>query len=210
MVVLYFSDADPAGWQMPISIARKLQAMQVSLFPDLDFQVHRVALTPDQVREYGLPSTPLKASEQRGEDWTKATGLEQTEIDALASLRPDLLESITRDAIAPFYDHDLDRRVDAAYRDWTERAQVALDSALDQDHLDRLRTEAEARLGELRQQIDAINDQLRIDVSDLDLPPIVVPEADLTGKTHPLPLLDSWWSFADQCQALIDSKAYRE
>jgi Protein of unknown function (DUF3631) len=39
MVVLYFSDADPAGWQMPISVARKLQAMRVSLFPDLDVQV---------------------------------------------------------------------------------------------------------------------------------------------------------------------------
>jgi hypothetical protein len=55
MVVLYFSDADPAGWQMPISVSRKLQAMQVSLFPELEFEVHRVALTPDQVREYGLP-----------------------------------------------------------------------------------------------------------------------------------------------------------
>jgi hypothetical protein len=72
-----------------------------------------------------------------------------------------------------------------------------------------LRTEAAARLSELREQIDAINNELRIDVSDLDLPPIEVPEADLTGKTHPLPLLDSWWSFADQCRALINSKAYR-
>ena len=31
-------------------------------------------------------------------------GVEQTEIDALASLRPDLLRQIARDAIAPFYD----------------------------------------------------------------------------------------------------------
>jgi hypothetical protein len=86
MVVLYFSDADPAGWQMPISVARKLQAMQVSLFPELDFEVHRVALTPNQVREYGLPSTPLKDTERRGDAWQAAMGVEQTEIDALASL----------------------------------------------------------------------------------------------------------------------------
>ena len=55
MVVLYFADADPAGWQMGISVARKLQACQASLFPELEFQLRRVALTPDQVREYGLP-----------------------------------------------------------------------------------------------------------------------------------------------------------
>ena len=38
-VVLYFSDCDPAGWQMPISVARKLQAFRELLGP-FDFQVH--------------------------------------------------------------------------------------------------------------------------------------------------------------------------
>ena len=109
LVVLYFADCDPAGWQMPISVGRKLQA-----FPELlggfEFELHRVALTPDQVREYGLPSTPLKDTERRGDAWRRETGVEQTEIDALASLRPDLLRQIARGAIAPFYDHELDRR----------------------------------------------------------------------------------------------------
>jgi hypothetical protein len=209
MIVFYFSDADPAGWQMPISVARKLQAFNVSLFPELDFAVHRVALTPDQVREYRLPSTPLKDTEKRGDAWQAAMGVEQTEIDALASLQPDLLRRLARDAIAPFYDYELERRVEDAYWDWKAQAQVALDEALDQDHLDRLRAEAAGRLGELREQIDAINDELRIDVGDLDLPPIVVPQADLTGKTHPMPLLASSWPFAEQCRRLIDSKAYR-
>jgi hypothetical protein len=209
MVVLYFSDADPAGWQMPISVARKLQAFKAGLFPELDFEVHRVGLTPDQVREYGLPSTPLKDTELRGDAWRAAMGVAQTEVDALASLRPDLLRRLARDAIAPFYDFELDRRVQAAYEDWRERAQEALDDVLDQDHLDRLRTEATAKLEELREQIDAINDELRIDVSDLDLPPIVVPEADLTGKAYPMALLDSSWSFTKQCRRLIASKAYR-
>ena len=59
MVVLCFSDCDPSGWQMPISIGRKLQAFKALLFPDLEFQVRRVALLPEQVRAHGLPSTPL-------------------------------------------------------------------------------------------------------------------------------------------------------
>ena len=60
-------------------------------FPDLDYEVHRAVLTPEQVREYGLPSRPLKETERRGDAWRTQMGIEQTEIDALASLPPDLL-----------------------------------------------------------------------------------------------------------------------
>jgi hypothetical protein len=42
--VLYFSDFDPSGWQMAISVSRKLQALRDLLHHDLDIQVHPVAL----------------------------------------------------------------------------------------------------------------------------------------------------------------------
>ena len=209
MVVFYFSDCDPSGWQMPISVARKLQAFRATLYPQLDFQVHRVALTPDQVREYDLPSTPLKDTERRGDAWQAAQGVEQTEIDALAALQPRLLRRIAHDALDPFQDHTLARRVADAYARWRSQAQAALDAALDAEHLERIRAEATERLGELREQIDAINDALRIDPGDVELPPVEVPTADLNGAVHPLPLLDSGWSFAEQCLRLKDSKAYR-
>jgi hypothetical protein len=96
MVVLCFSDADPAGWQMPVSIGRKLQAFK-TLFPGMpEFAMYRVALTPQQVGEFGLPSTPLKDTEKRADRWRAAWGVEQTEIDALASLRPELLDQVAR------------------------------------------------------------------------------------------------------------------
>lgn len=208
MVVLYFSDCDPSGWQMPISVARKLQAFKAALFPGLEFEVHRVALTPEQVREYGMPSTPLKDTEKRGDAWQAAMGVEQTEIDALASLQPDLLRAIARDAIAPFYDRTLNTRVWRAYGQWQDEAQAAVGEVIDPARLEQIRNEAAARLDELRDQIDAINNQLRIDPGDVALPPIEVPTAQLDG-VHPLPLLDSGWTFARQCRALIDSKAYR-
>jgi hypothetical protein len=85
MVVLCFSDADPAGWQMPISISRKVQAFKALHFPDLDVQVHRVALTPDQVREYGLPSSPLKDTEKRGDAWRAAGGAVLAQADLALS-----------------------------------------------------------------------------------------------------------------------------
>lgn len=209
MQVFYFSDADPAGWQMPVSVARKLQALAVLLPGMPDFEVRRVALTPDQVRAYGLPSTPLKDTERRGDRWRAAMGVEQTEIDALASLQPDLLRRIARDALAPFFDPSLDHRVMRAYGEWQDAAQAVVDAALDTERLERIRLEAGQKLAELRNEIDAINDALRVDVGDFDLPPIVVPEAHASGSNG-TPLLDSRWDFADQCRALINSKAYRD
>ena len=209
MVVFYFSDCDPAGWQMPISVARKLQALQIGFFPDLDVQLHRVALTPDQVREYGLPSTPLKDTEKRGDAWQAAMGVEQTEIDALASLRPDLLRQLARDAIKPFFDSTLDARAYRVADEWRREAQAVVDNSIDQEQLDHLRVEFEAKLAELRSEIDSINDALRIDLRDFDVPPVPpVPEPELAASNG-LPLLDSGSSFADQCKRLIDSKAYR-
>jgi hypothetical protein len=208
MVVLYFSDADPSGWQMPVSVGRKLQAFKASLFPEIEFTVHRVALTPDQVREYGLPSTPLKDTERRGDRWRAAMHVEQTEIDALASLRPDLLTRIALEAVYPFFDLTLDRRVFEARARWLTEAQAVIDGAMDHDHIERLRTEAGVKLAELQTEIDAINNALQIDASHFDLPEVVVPEAQLNGEGG-TPLLDSRWTFAEQCRRLIDSKAYR-
>jgi hypothetical protein len=209
MVVLYFSDCDPSGWNMPIEVGRKLQAFKACLYPDLEFEVHRVALTPDQVREYGLPSTPLKDTEKRGDRWRAEMGVEQTEIDALASLRPDLLLQITRNAIAPFYDSDLDRVVDEARQDWIDRAIAVVLDGMDVEQMARIRTEATEKLDAMREQIAEFNEQLQIDVDDFDLPDIDIPDAQINYSLQPKPLLDSWWSFAEQCKALIDSKAYR-
>ena len=139
--------------------------------------------------------------------------VEQTEIDALASLRPDLLQEIARNALDPFYDNTLDWRVFNAKGEWLDDAQACIDESIDQRHIDRLRAEAEEKLAEMRDKIDAINDALQLDTSAFDLPPFEIPEAeveaDLIGRVHTLPLLDSTWDFALQCKALIDSKAYR-
>lgn len=208
LVVLYFSDCDPAGWQMPISVGRKLQAFR-ELLGGFDFELHRVALTPDQVREYGLPSTPLKDTEKRADGWRQATGVEQTEIDALASLRPDLLRRIARDALSPFYDYELDRSVARAREAWIREALEVINRDIDGEHLARIRAEAERKLAQMREQIAELNDQLRIDASDFDLPALDIPAPDTGGREPPEPLLDSWWPFAGQCRALIASKSYQ-
>ena len=108
-IVLYFADFDPAGWQMPVSVSRKLQALRDLHHPDLQIDVHRVCLTLDQVRAFDLPSSPLKETERRGDRWVAIMRRAQTEIDALAALHPGAIGRLAEDAIAPFFEFDPDQ-----------------------------------------------------------------------------------------------------
>lgn len=142
LAVLYFSDFDPAGHQMPISVARKLQALRDLRFPELDARVIPAALTLDQVVGLGLPSTPLKETERRADRWRDATGREQTEIDALAALNPGALVAIAEEAVAPFFDATLSARHYQRARAWENAAARWLAGWPDLDALNATITEA--------------------------------------------------------------------
>jgi hypothetical protein len=95
---------------MSVSLARKLQAHIVREFDDLDVRLIRVALTFDQVQEFKLPDSPIKEGDKRAAAWRARWGYDQVEIDALAALRPDLLDRIARAAVAPYFDVTLESR----------------------------------------------------------------------------------------------------
>jgi hypothetical protein len=166
MVVLVCADADPAGYQMAISLGHKLRAMKEAFFPGLSFRIVPTALTVEQVKELGLPSTPLKETERRADRWRLAHGgrlvrgsidangklsadavveggVEQTEIDALATLQPDVLRRIVRKAIKPYWDPTLEDRARAARDEWEAKAQAAFEDQVDAGQLAALRTQAE-------------------------------------------------------------------
>jgi hypothetical protein len=177
---------------------------------DLRFEVVRVALTPEQVKAEDLPSTPLKATEKRASRWRDAFGIDQTEIDALTipAKRP-VLQRILRQAFKAYIDPTLSRRVAEAKSEWGAAAQEALEQQIDAERLARLRDEATAKLGELREQIDHINDQLNLVAGDhFTLPPIEVPEpeVDLDPERQALVSFDDDWISASQ--ALIKHKSY--
>jgi hypothetical protein len=211
LVMFTLTDCDPAGWQMSVSIARKLQALRDLLFPALRFEVVPVALTVTQVRELGLPSTPLKETEKRADRWRAAFGIEQTEIDALATLRPNDLRRIITAAFDPYIDRTLAKRVTQAWTEWKKEAQEAVDAQIDQDLLATLRDEAGARLAELEEAIDDINDRLRLAADGrFVLPAIVVPQPELdeSATRQALVAFDNDWITATR--ALIRRKAYGE
>lgn len=207
LIVLTFSDCDPAGWQMPISLARKLQALHALKFPDTPFSVYRVGLTPDQVREYGLPSTPLKATERRAGKWMSATGIQQTEVDALAALRPEVLDEIARDAVAQFFDSTLEHRMMVAVARWRRTAQAILDAHIEANGADAIYDQAAEQIDAIRDEINQLRGRLRFNADDINFSDFTPPEPEPPDPPGD-PLIDSDWTFREQCDALNDSKHY--
>jgi hypothetical protein len=208
LVMFTLADCDPAGRQMSVSIGRKLQAFRDLLFPELQFEIVPVALNPEQVRELRLPSTPLKETERRADRWRAAFGVEQTEIDALATLRPDVLREIIERAFDPYCDYTLARRVREAENDWNQRAEAALREQVDQEILQDLRAEAADRLAELDDAIRDLNERLRFAADDFTLPEIEVPApaVDEDAPRQALVSFDDDWVAATR--ALIARKQY--
>jgi hypothetical protein len=208
MVLFTLADCDPAGRQMPVSIGRKLQAFKDALFPKLRFEVVPVALTVEQVRELGLPSTPLKEKEKRASRWREEFGIEQTEIDALATLQPDVLREIVERAFDPYYDRTLEGRVSEARDEWMERAQEAIDQQIDPDVLAELRGRAVNRLAELEAVIAEINEQFQLAADRFVLPEIEIPtpEIDENAPRQALVAFDDSW--VEATRALIARKSY--
>jgi hypothetical protein len=173
LIVFTFSDFDPSGYQMPVSIARKLQALRDLLFPTLTGQVVPVSLTLEQVLAFRLPTTPVKAGDKRRDRWDDAfgpalraagiaTGIEpaQVEIDALAALRSDDLRRIAREAIAPYRDDTLNSRSYAAASEWRRAANAAVAAQVDADELAVIKEEAEEAVEELNAVLATLRQEL--------------------------------------------------
>jgi hypothetical protein len=210
LVMFTLADCDPAGWQMPVSIGRKLQAFRDLFFPRLRFELVQVALTPAQVEAENLPSTPLKETEKRASRWKEEFGIEQTEIDALTiPTRRATLQRMLRQAFKPYTDPTLPERVAQAEQEWDAAAAEAVEEQIDADRIDRIRREAETRLEELREQIDDINNRLSLAAGDhFRLPRIEVPQPDVELDPSRLALIRLTDSWVEATRSLIAHKSY--
>lgn len=114
--IFYISDFDPAGKSMPNAVSRKLEWMianEVGCANGADVRLTPLVLTHEQVREYDLPRTPIKASELRGKTWEEVHGAGATELDALEALHPGELSGIVSGALEDFFDVEADRELRA-------------------------------------------------------------------------------------------------
>lgn len=86
----YFGDLDPSGVDIPRSIERNLR----ELAPDAEIHFKRVAVNPDQIEEFGLPTRPTKGTDSRIGGFVG----ESVEVDAIppAELRAMVRACIVR------------------------------------------------------------------------------------------------------------------
>lgn len=149
--VFYLSDFDPSGVHMPVEVSRKIQALCDLKFHDLDIELHRCALLAHQVKELGLPETPMKDTEKRADKWRERFNCEQTEIDALATLQAGVLTQIVEHDLKPYFDQTLQTRQRQAYQAaaQTMRNTIRAATAPYQKQID----EAQELIGEAAQKL---------------------------------------------------------
>jgi DNA topoisomerase VI subunit B len=205
-IVLYVADFDPAGFQMPVSVGRKLQALRDLLYPGLRIEVHRVALTLEQCNLFDLPSTPLKESELRADKWRARFGREQTEIDALMALHPGALRQIVLEAAAPFWASMLTTRAVNAEIAWQDEVNIRL--AEHPAYAKALAGIEKARDGvaEAAHKIQRAQNRMMAKLSEVERPPVPEVIEPAIGAKAPAPIFSSGDDFVTATLKLIADK----
>ena len=141
--IFYVSDFDPAGYGMPVSVARKIEFFLRDRGLDLDIRLDPVALTKEQVVHHRLPRTPIKDTELRKGRFEDVHGEGAVELDALEALRPGALVWVVKWAILDYYDPELEQNTVAAYYAANEALEDEYDSILEEfdDELSELKAE---------------------------------------------------------------------
>lgn len=98
--LLYVGDHDATGVNISRVIEEELRGFGV------DLTMQRVAVTPEQIATYNLPTRPGKQSDNKHAAFVAAYGPDCVEVDALQVVSQDLLPSLIRQAIEPLIDRD--------------------------------------------------------------------------------------------------------
>jgi hypothetical protein len=161
--ILYVSDFDPSGDNMPLAAARKMEFWIRTEYPDVGVQLRPVVLTKQQCIEYQLPRTPIKEDDRRKEAWEEKHGEGATELDALEAIHPGVFARILTEEIERYYDDTLQERIDEVESETDERldeinAEVHAEHETD---IARFRAKHAAIVKELRARIKALNNDFR-------------------------------------------------
>jgi hypothetical protein len=126
--ILYVSDFDAAGKNMPRQMARQMQFWIKRYAADCDIRIQPIVMTAEQARDYPLaPDTGA------------------VELDAMEAIDPGRLERIVRGAIAPFRDEGLRRRVWGAEQNAAEIIDQEFEAVCEHELTELREIEAEAR-----------------------------------------------------------------
>ena len=86
--IYHLGDYDPSG----VNAGEKIEQTLKEMAPDADIHFERIAVTPEQIDFFKLPSRPTKASDSRSKDFGEIS----VELDAI---EPDELRGLVRSVI---------------------------------------------------------------------------------------------------------------
>lgn len=131
-VVLYLSDLDPKGAGMAPAMASKLAWFRQQGRLDERVYLDQLAITPEQVERYNLPSEPIdggsgsdtgaQAYDTLVEEWEAEHGQGATELNVLEGVA-DLYRHIVRAGVEPYVDAELGRKNERAREQWRDDVQ---------------------------------------------------------------------------------------
>ena len=181
--VLYVSDYDRAGRNMPKQMARQMEFWIERYASDCDIRVEPIVMTAEQAEKY--PKAPDSGA---------------VELDAMEELDPGRLARIVRENVGQFRDADLARKVHESARAAQEVVEEAVRDAITDElgALEKVKGEAEEIYERYRARLEDLAAELDEDLTPLDrrletlqhavteklanlepeLPPLPAPEAD--------------------------------
>ncbi|MBC8447246.1 MAG: hypothetical protein H8D78_05805 [Chloroflexi bacterium] len=226
--IFYISDYDPAGYGMPIAVARQVEFWAQG--EGLDVALTPLVLTADQVAQFRLPRAPVKSSDRRKAGWVATHGAGAVELDALEALYPGELAGIVSRALARYHDATLDHQAEEqrwalqraarlAVREATEPFLDELGRLEDEiglvtdgyrpqiqlvlERLEDLRAEMQEELAPLIEEAEDLRAQMQSALEDIDLDPdrdYPLPEPEVAGDDDE-PLFSTRRDYLDQLAA---------
>jgi hypothetical protein len=150
--ILYVSDYDDAGMNMPRQMARQMQFWIDRYAAECDIRVEPIVMTAEQAADY--PAAPDSGA---------------VELDAMEAIDPGRLERIVRRAISPFRDRGLRTRA------WevAQEAQENLDEHFEEECADELselytiEEEAQAIYGRYQETLEEVAEAIERELEPL-------------------------------------------
>jgi hypothetical protein len=167
--ILYVSDFDRAGQNMPNQVGTQVAFWMKEYLPDADIRLEPIVLREEQIEKYDLDAMAIEDEE---------TGEEKVELDALEALHPGELGTIVSERIARFKDRALEREYARTRQEARLAAEEALEEALTEhlQSLEEIREEArpileryEAMLRPIAAEMEAELEPLRAQLEEVRL-----------------------------------------
>lgn len=117
--IIYLGDHDPSGVDMPRYLAEKMKLFSA------DVEIHRVALTMEQIQQFNPPPSYVKPTDKRGTGYIEKFGEVCWELDAL---KPGYVEKLVDASIRPYFDEKIFAETKARERELKQELQLISDN----------------------------------------------------------------------------------